>query len=112
RQRASNNQGWFNESLGVGDDTSVERMMRRRADATAAFTQELREMQMAEDAAFAHNSQVDVFIRQLQNMAQAAGKTHYEMLELRAAQLGVSGQAGGLINQIRAQNEAMGAGTL
>jgi lambda family phage tail tape measure protein len=47
------------------------------------------------------------FIAGLEQEAQAIGKTRLQLLELRAAQLGVTTQATPLINQLRAQEESL-----
>lgn len=49
----------------------------------------------------------DKFLRQLQDQAAAAGKTSAEMMELKAAQLGVSQQAAPFIAQLNAQSKGM-----
>lgn len=45
------------------------------------------------------------FISALQQQAEAAGKTRWELLEIRAAQLGVSAEAAPFISQMTAQNK-------
>lgn len=51
----------------------------------------------------------DRFLQSLERQAQAIGKTRSELLELRAAELGVAGQAAPLINQLKAQETAFSA---
>lgn len=53
----------------------------------------------------------DRFLRSLERQTQAIGKTRSELLELRAAELGVAGQAAPLINQLKAQEAALNAGS-
>lgn len=53
----------------------------------------------------------DRFLQSLERQAQAIGKTRSELLELRAAELGVAGQAAPLIGQMRAQEAALNAGS-
>ncbi|QYG01885.1 phage tail length tape measure family protein [Massilia sp. NP310] len=50
------------------------------------------------------------FIKGLEQQVSAIGKTRTEMLELQAAQLGVTNQAKPLIDQLRAQEQAFGNG--
>lgn len=45
------------------------------------------------------------FISALQQQAEAAGKTREELLEIRAAQLGVSAEAAPFISQMKAQDK-------
>lgn len=101
----------INALLGVKDDDAEQRI-RRQADARSALTGIIQAQAAAEDEAYGHNANVDAFIRQLEHLQQTAGKTHYEILELKAAQLGISAQANPLIRGLRQTNEAMGAGTL
>lgn len=101
----------INALLGVKDDDAEQRI-RRQADARSALTGIIQAQAAAEEDAYGHNANVDAFIRQLEHLQQTAGKTHYEILELKAAQLGISTQANPLIRGLRQTNEAMGAGTL
>lgn len=110
--RAQAAQQDFNSLLGVGDGDDAERRIRRQTDARSALVQVIQQQAAAEDAAYGQNADVDRFIKQLENLRDTAGKTHYELLQMRAAQLGVSDKAKGLIEGIQAQNEAMGAGTM
>ncbi|KGD95237.1 hypothetical protein JL37_11120 [Achromobacter sp. RTa] len=50
------------------------------------------------------------FLQSLERQAQAIGKTRSELLELRAAELGVAGRAAPLINQLKAQEAAFNSG--
>lgn len=50
-------------------------------------------------------SNQDSFIKSLEQQANAIGKTRYELLELQAAQLGVSNQAQPFINRLRDANQ-------
>lgn len=109
--RTATAQREINSLLGVKDNDNEARL-RRQADATAALVQITRQQAMAEEEAYGHNADIDRYMQQLDNLRQTAGKTHYEIMELRAAQLGISKQAAPMIAAIRSQNEAMGAGTL
>ncbi|PND31551.1 phage tail tape measure protein [Achromobacter pulmonis] len=53
----------------------------------------------------------DRFLQSLERQAQAIGKTRSELLELRAAELGVAGQAAPLISRLKAQEAALNAGS-
>ena len=77
-------------------------------ETTAAIEKEI----AAERKLQATRKQGEQFLSYLKNLRDTAGKTHYEILELKAAQLGISAEAGPLIQAIKQQNEAMGAGTL
>ncbi|QEK91909.1 phage tail tape measure protein [Achromobacter insolitus] len=51
----------------------------------------------------------DRFLHSLERQTQAIGKTRSELLELRAAELGVASQAAPLVNQLKAQEAALNA---
>ena len=102
----------FNSQLGIVDRSGDLGYLMQQRSVVASLTQQFQQMDTAIDQAFAQNRQADAFIQQLRNMQEAAGKTHYEMLQLQAARLGISQQAAPLIQGIQAQNEAMGRGTL
>lgn len=53
----------------------------------------------------------DRFLHSLERQTQAIGKTRSELLELRAAELGVASQAAPLVNQLKAQEAALNAGS-
>ncbi|CAB3897901.1 hypothetical protein LMG26854_05343 [Achromobacter aegrifaciens] len=53
----------------------------------------------------------DRFLQSLERQAQAAGKTRSQLLELRAAELGVAAQAAPMIGQLKAQETALNAGS-
>lgn len=101
----------MNALLGV-DDTTAEQRVRRQADARAALTDIIEQEIAAERQLQATRQQGEQFLSYLKNLGDTAGKTHYEILELKAAQLGISAEAAPLIAGIKQQNEAMGAGTL
>lgn len=114
QQNATTAQEQFNRLLGVGNSeqqTAIE-LSQRRNDAMAAF------LPMLEDEAKLENennqlvARQQAFISELENTAKAAGKTHYEMLQLRADELGLGEAYAPLIAKIKDQNQAMGAGTL
>jgi lambda family phage tail tape measure protein len=102
----------FNRLLGIPEQQQALQLAQRRRDAEAAFSVQLQREADLEEQAFAHNANVDSFIKQLQNLQTTAGKSYYELLQLKAAELGVSQSAAPLIAQIKAQNQAMGAGTV
>lgn len=114
QQNASTAQEQFNRLLGIGNNEqqiAIE-LSQRRNDAMAAF------LPMLEDEAKLENennqlvARQQAFISELENTAKAAGKTHYEMLQLRADELGLGEAYAPLIAKIKDQNQAMGAGTL
>lgn len=102
----------FNKLLGIPQEEEKLALIQRRKDAEAAFLPILEEEIKLES----ENSQLvakqQAFLQQLENTANTAGKTYYEMLQLRAAEVGLGEAAAPLINKIKSQNEAMGAGTL
>ncbi len=114
QQDALNAQQTFNSLLGIGnsEQQTALQLAQRRNDAMAAFLPQLEEEAELEN----ENSQLvarqQAFIQQLENTAATAGKTYYEMLQLRAAELGLGEAYQPLIQKIKDQNQAMGAGTL
>lgn len=111
-QRAANAQHSFNQGYGVSAPERSTAYLAEQKRVVDALTMSFYQLEAAEDEAFRHNNNVNAFIQQLQNLQATAGKTHYEILELKAAQLGISAQAAPLIRGLRQTNEAMGAGTL
>lgn len=73
-----------------------------------ALTADFVRMDATIDEAFAHNTQIDRFRQQLENIASTAGKTHYELLQMKADQLGVGDSFRPLIKGIQDQDKAMG----
>lgn len=63
------------------------------------------EAQAQREAAQAHTSRTS-FLKSLEQQAASIGKTRTEMLELQAAQLGVTTQAKPFLDQLRAQDHA------
>lgn len=112
RQRAMNAQRQFNQGFGVEAPQRSTEYLEEQQRVVRSLTMQFHELERAEAEAFAHDRNVDAYIQQLRNIGDTAGKTYYELLELKAAQLGVSQQAAPLIARIRSQNEAMGAGTI
>lgn len=64
------------------------------------------------DATQRRVSQSREFINSLQQQAAAVGKTRSELLQLRAAELGVAKDAQPFINKLREQERALGANTI
>lgn len=113
QQFASNAQQDFNKLLGIKEQEDSLALTRRRADAEAAFNS----VQDSHVDAYQRNraQQASIgqsFITQLKNTEQAAGKTYYELLRLKAAELGVSDAAEPFINRIQQANVSMGRGTI
>lgn len=76
---------------------------RRRADAEAAFLPLLeREAELNKQAKGRED-----FLKQLEREGNAAGKTRSELMEMRAAELGVSQAAAPLIAKLREQEQAL-----
>ena len=80
----------------------------RLAQEQAAYGAQM-EAQAQRAAAQARNYQ-DSFLKGLQGQAQAIGKTRTELLELQAAQLGVTTQAKPFIDQLRAADQNLQSG--
>lgn len=78
--------------------------LRRTADATAAFTQLLDQLEAQEKKLAGDNA----FVEALQRRSNAIGKTQADLLELEAAERGVSAQAAPFIDNLRAQEHALG----
>lgn len=80
----------------------------QKVAASKAAEQAARKEEAAREAASlkAQNAS-DRFIQSLQEQVNAIGKTKTELLEMKAAQLGVSEQAAPLINQLRDQTQQM-----
>lgn len=102
----------YNKLLGIPQQQEALALIQRRKDAEAAFLPILEEEIKLEQESAALSSKQQAFVQQLENTATTAGKTYYEMLQLRAAELGIGEAAAPLISKIRLQNEAMGAGTI
>lgn len=77
--------------------------MRRAADAVAVFTVELDRLEAAE----AKLANQKGFITSLQQQAVAIGKTRAELLELKAAELGVTKEAAPFIAALKAQEKQL-----
>lgn len=97
----------FNADLGVDQPRSGAYLAEQQR-AVAALTAEFQQMDAAIDQAFAQNSEIERFRQQLENIAATAGKTHYELLQMRADQLGVGESFRPLIKGIQDQDAAMG----
>lgn len=76
---------------------------RRRADATAALTQAIEQQEAAERRLAGQNS----FVQSLKAQSDAIGKTRADLLEMQAAQMGVSSQAAPYIARLREQEAAL-----
>ncbi|GEM_PF-409112 len=77
----------------------------------AASSQMSLSVNAASAGAQAYATAGERFLQSLARQAQAAGKTRSELLELRAAELGVATQAAPMINQLKAQETALNAGS-
>ena len=108
---ATKQQDW-NRLLGIKEHATAYELTEKQAAATSAFLPMLEEQAKLEQENTALVNKQQAFLSQLENIQKTAGKSYYEMLQLRAAEAGVAEQAGPLIAAIKAQNEATGAGTL
>lgn len=107
-------------SYGAGSAASAQFAAATEASLTRAATAADRvgtssnQMSLAVNAASAgvqaYATAGDRFLLSLERQAQAIGKTRSELLELRAAELGVGGRAAPLIGQLKAQEAAWNAG--
>lgn len=113
-QAAMTAQQEFNSLLGINNSAQQEAidLQQRRADALGAFIPMLEEEAKLEQENRALVDKQQAFLQQLENIANTSGKTYYQMLQLKAAEAGVSEQAAPLIANIERQNKTMGAGTL
>jgi lambda family phage tail tape measure protein len=109
---AENAQQNFNRLLGIPQEEEKLALIQRRKDAEAAYLPILEQEARLEQENSQLAAKQQAFVQQLENTATTAGKTYYEMLQLRAAELGLGEAYQPLINKIRQQNESMGAGTL
>lgn len=96
----------INSLLGVSDSGSEQRI-RRQADARAALTGIIEQEIAAEQRLEAQRLKGQQFLQYLNNLRETAGKTHWEVLQLKAAQAGVSSEAAPLIQGLQDQAEAM-----
>lgn len=107
QQRSVNAQQNFNGILGVDQPRSGAYLAEQQR-VVGALTAQFNQLDTAIDEAFAHNAAVERFRQQLVNIQQTAGKTHYEILQLKADQLGVGASFAPLIKGIKDQDAAMG----
>ncbi len=108
-------------SYGAGSAASAQFAAATEASLTRAATAADRvgtssnQMSLAVNAASAgaqaYATAGDRFLQSLERQAQAAGKTRSQLLELRAAELGVTAQAAPMIGQLKAQETALNAGS-
>lgn len=95
--------------------TTTEGSLGRAAAAAERMGSSTSQMSLSVNAASAgaqaYATAGDRFLQSLERQAQAAGKTRSELLELRAAELGVATQAAPMINQLKAQETALNAGS-
>ena len=108
QQRAENAQRQFNQDFGVQDQPRTAAYLAEQQRVVGALTAEFHQLDMAIDEAFAQNTQIERFRQQLENIRSTAGKTHYEILQLKADQLGVGQSFAPLIKGIQDQDAAMG----
>lgn len=126
QQRAANAQQQINTQLkveptsmsngqtayGVAAGEKAVLQAQRRADAEAAFLPIVQAEIKAEKELAQARAGGEAFIKQLESLQQAAGKDYYELMRMKAAQLGVSSEAIPLIAQLEATNKQMGMGTI
>lgn len=100
-----------------------ERAVAREADqkraaaiATRGLKQAIAEQEAAERSAAAEARRAEntrnSYIRSLQDQASAIGKTRTELMQMKAAELGVTDQAAPFIARLREQDEAWKKGTI
>lgn len=102
----------YNKLFGIDAQEDALALQRRRADAQAAFLPLIEKEAKAEREAMQKQANADAYIKQLQNIEQSAGKTYYELLRLKAAELGVADAAEPFIARIQKANVEMGRGTI
>lgn len=111
QQRAANFQQGVNEVFAPGLAIDPEAQQKRN-QYEAAFVKIVNAEIDAERELAQTQAAQQSFLKQLQNTEQAAGKTYYQLLELKAAELGISSAASPLISQLKATNESMGNNTI
>lgn len=95
--------------LGAADAAEpLIRNLREQRDAQEQVTTAARAAAQAEREAVQAQNTRDSFIASLRDQAEAIGRTRAELLELRAAQLGVSDQAGPFIARLREAEAGLG----
>jgi lambda family phage tail tape measure protein len=112
QQTAALAQQDYNKLLGIDAQEDALALQRRRADAQAAFLPLIEKEAKAERDTLQRQQNADNYIKQLQNIESAAGKTYYELLRLKAAELGVADAAEPFIARIQKANADMGRGTI
>lgn len=104
-------QDW-NRILGIPQEEEKLALAQRRRDAEAAFLPIIEQEIKLEN----ENSQLvakqQAFLQQLQQLEAVSGKSAQEIMQLRAAELGLSDVAGPLIAKIHSANAGMEAGTV
>lgn len=111
-QHAINAQQDFNKLLGISDQERAIQLAQQRRNAESAFLPVIEAEAEAEAKLNQQRQAGESFIKQLQNTEQAAGKTYYQLLEIKAAELGISAEAGPMIQKLKETNQALGAGTI
>ena len=106
-QLRMNAQAAFNSDYGVQGERSGAYLAEQQR-AVAALTAQFNQMDATIDEAFAHNRNIVQFEKYLENIRVTAGKTHYELLQLKADQLGIGQAARPMIKAIQDQDKAMG----
>ena len=91
--------------LGEILESQNAKLARSRAMLTEEGRAALEEAKAKEAAATKNKA----FLASLQGQVDAIGKTHTELLELKAAQMGISNEAAPLIAQLKGQGQAMNA---
>lgn len=81
--------------------------LREQERVVGVLTQKFHELETAEREALAVQSTKDNFINSLQQQAAAVGKTRSELLEMKAAELGVTQAATPFIAKLREQENAL-----
>lgn len=91
--------------LGEMLDLQNAKLARSRAMLTEEGQAALQEAKAKEQAA----ARSKAFMDALNGQVNAIGKTHAELMELKAAELGLSNEAAPLIDKLKSQNQAMNA---
>jgi lambda family phage tail tape measure protein len=106
--RSANEREIYKASRAGGPEAvqQVVQLQNMRA-AQDAVAQSAREMAQAQREAATRKAGNDAFVSSLQSQANAIGKTKSQLLELEAAQRGVSAQAAPYIAALRAQETAL-----
>src|SRR5690606_7871414 len=104
QQRAANAQQEVNAGYGVAAPQRDVSYREEQARVVRALTMQLELQEQAEAKLQAQQRAGQDYMKYLQNLKDTAGKTHYEVLRLKAAQLGLGEEGKKMVDAIEAQD--------